>query len=166
MVGGIFVKSYIKGKLIMNSEIDTKEHIFKVRGLLTKLIDEINHRWHEHDKSKLVEPEKEILDKWTPLLKDSTYGSEEYYAMLKEMKVGIDHHYINNRHHPEFHERGMVDMNLIDLIELICDWIAASERHKNGNVFKSIELNQERFGYPDQLKQIFINTANFIISKK
>jgi hypothetical protein len=28
----------------MNSEIDTKEHIFKVRGLLNKIIDEMNHR--------------------------------------------------------------------------------------------------------------------------
>jgi hypothetical protein len=49
-------------------------------------------------------------------------------------------------------------MNLIDLIEMLCDWYAASLRHANGDIFKSIELNQERFGYSDELKQIFTNT--------
>jgi Iap family predicted aminopeptidase len=49
-------------------------------------------------------------------------------------------------------------MNLVDLIEMLCDWYAASLRHNDGDIFKSIELNQERFEYSDELKQIFINT--------
>ncbi len=49
-------------------------------------------------------------------------------------------------------------MNLIDLIEMLCDWYAASLRHADGDIFKSIELNQERFEYSDELKQIFTNT--------
>ena len=50
-------------------------------------------------------------------------------------------------------------MNLIDLCELIADWKAASERHNNGNLIKSIEINAERFQIDDQLKQILLNTA-------
>ena len=37
--------------------------------------------------------------------------------------------------------------------------IFLSERQKDGNLLKSIEMNAQRFGYDDQLKQIFINTA-------
>ena len=57
-------------------------------------------------------------------------------------------------------------IGLIDLIEMICDWKAASERHADGNVYKSIEINQERFGYSDELKNIFNNTVDFIYTEK
>ena len=53
-------------------------------------------------------------------------------------------------------------MNLIDMLEMICDWKAASERHADGDILKSIEINQKRFGYSDDLKNILINTAIFL----
>ena len=40
------------------------------------------------------------------------------------------------------------------------DWKAATERHDTGNIFKSIEINKERFKLSDQLCDIMINTAN------
>ena len=45
---------------------------------------------------------------------------------------------------------------------MLCDWKAAGERQRDGNLLKSIELNAQRFGYDDQLKQIFINTAKML----
>jgi hypothetical protein len=56
-------------------------------------------------------------------------------------------------------------MNLIDLVEMICDWKASSMRHENGDIKKSIEINQERFNYDDILKSILLNTINFLESK-
>ena len=50
-------------------------------------------------------------------------------------------------------------MNLVDIVEMLCDWKAASMRQLNGNLLKSIETNAKRFGYDDQLKHIFMNTA-------
>ena len=44
--------------------------------------------------------EKELFDKWTPILKTLEYGSEEYKDSLKNLKVALDHHYENNSHHP------------------------------------------------------------------
>ena len=73
-----------------------------------------------------------------------------------------DHHYANSRHHPEHFAKGILDMNLIDIVEMLCDWKAASERQKDGNLLKSIELNAARFGYDDQVKQILINTAKLL----
>jgi hypothetical protein len=50
-------------------------------------------------------------------------------------------------------------MTLVDLCEMIADWKAASMRHNNGDILKSIEINQPRFNYSDELKQILINTV-------
>ena len=38
--------------------------------------------------------------------------------------------------------------------------MAAVKRHEDGDILLSIELNQRRFGYSDELKQILINTVN------
>lgn len=54
---------------------------------------------------------------------------------------------------------GIKQMNLLDIIEMLCDWKAASERHSDGDIVESIEKNQERFGYSDELKVMFLNTA-------
>jgi hypothetical protein len=51
------------------------------------------------------------------------------------------------------------DMNLVDLIEMFCDWKASSTRHNDGNIRKSIEINGNRFNLSPQLIKIFENTA-------
>ena len=53
-------------------------------------------------------------------------------------------------------------MNLIDVIEMLCDWKAATMRHADGDIKKSIEINQKRFGYSDELKAILLNTIEFM----
>jgi hypothetical protein len=50
-------------------------------------------------------------------------------------------------------------MTLIDLVEMLVDWKAASERHDDGNVLKSIEVNAKRFRISGQLTTILENTA-------
>lgn len=50
-------------------------------------------------------------------------------------------------------------MNLFDLMEMLVDWKAASERHKEGNIFKSIEINVKRFKISEQLHRILYSTA-------
>lgn len=51
-------------------------------------------------------------------------------------------------------------MNIIDITEMFCDWNAATQRHNDGNIFKSIEINQERFGYGPKLAMVLKNTAD------
>jgi hypothetical protein len=53
-------------------------------------------------------------------------------------------------------------MNLIDLVEMLCDWKAASERHNDGNIRKSIEINASRFTISPQLVKILENTADLL----
>jgi len=142
-----------------DSTNDTYEHIKKVNDYIWDIIDSLHLRRLFHDDSKLESPEKEIFDVYTPKLKECVYGSEEYQTHLTEMKVALEHHYKNNRHHIEHFKNGIQGMTLIDLIEMICDWKAATLRNKDGDILKSIEMNQKRFGYSDELKQILINTV-------
>jgi hypothetical protein len=48
---------------------------------------------------------------------------------------------------------------------MIVDWKAASERHADGDILRSIEINQSRFGYSDELKQILVNTVHELFYK-
>lgn len=137
----------------------TIEHIINVRKYMSFTRDELIDRSVKHDQSKLESPEKEIFDEYTPKLSQVTYGSDEYKGYLKEMKIALDHHYLANRHHPEHFENGVNDMNLIDLIEMLCDWKAATLRHEDGDINKSIEYNRKRFDISDQLTKILLNTV-------
>lgn len=141
------------------TNFETMRHIERVRNLLNMVIRDLSHRGEEHDQTKLESPEVELFTEYTNKLKDVTYGSPEYNSFLAAMKPALDHHYANNSHHPEHWPNGIEDMSLIDLIEMFCDWKAASERHNDGNILKSIEKNTTRFGMSQQLARIFANTA-------
>lgn len=143
-----------------DSKADTLLHIKRVSQLLTEAASELIRRANIHDNSKLESPEKELFDEYTPKLKDCTYGSDEYKGYLKELRVALDHHYTNNSHHPEYYENGINGFDLFDLIEMFFDWKAAGERHADGNIYKSIEINKERFNLSDQICDIFKNTAD------
>ena len=136
----------------------TEEHRATVARFMNVVIVNLDERIKNHDRSKLVSPEKEMFDEFTPKLKDSTYGSDEYKGYLVSMGEALKHHYENNSHHPEHYVNGIDGMSLLDLIEMFCDWQAATLRHADGNIEKSIEINRERFGMTDQLHSIFINT--------
>ena len=110
-------------------ERETNKHISRVQHFIFVVVKELLNRTEKHDRSKLENPEREGFLEYTPKLKGSTYGSEEYDEFLKCLKPFLDHHYEFNRHHPEHFHDGMKGMNLIDLIELFCDWRAATERH-------------------------------------
>lgn len=143
-----------------DSKNDTIAHIQRVRMYLYSFIQCIIKRSWNHDNSKLLPPEKELFDIYTPKLKDLTYGSDEYKKCLSELKPALDHHYANNSHHPEHFKDGIAGMDLIDVIEMLADWKAASERHADGNIKKSLEINKERFNISDDLYKILCNTVD------
>jgi len=142
-----------------DSTNDTLLHIKRVSQLLTEAASELIRRANIHDNSKLKSPEKELFDEYTPKLKSSTYGSDEYKELLSGLKIALDHHYSHNSHHPEHYPNGINGFDIFDLIEMFFDWKAATERHENGDIIKSITINKDRFNMSDQLCKIFENTA-------
>jgi hypothetical protein len=138
---------------------ETMRHIERVRNLLGIVIVDLLRRASEHDQSKLESPEVEAFTEFTPKLAESTYGSPEYEEFRRKMAPALAHHYSRNSHHPEHWKDGVNDMSLLDILEMLLDWKAASERHHDGNVLKSIEKNADRFGLSPQLVRILENTA-------
>lgn len=143
-----------------DSRIDTYEHIGRVNELMGVCATNVIERGAVHDQSKLISPEKESFDSLVPKLKEMAYGSPEYKAALAELKPALEHHYAANHHHPEHFKDGVAGMSLFDVLEMLMDWKAASERMKDGgNIARSIEINTERFGIAPQLAQILKNTV-------
>jgi hypothetical protein len=92
--------------------------------------------------------------------------SDEYKKIMQDdLKETLKHHYANNTHHPEHYENGINGMTLMDLIEMIADWWAASERHPDGSVEESIKLNSKRFNLSPQLEDILNNTIKELKNK-
>jgi len=145
-----------------DSTADTLEHIQKVQERIYAVTNNLMDRGFRHDASKLQEPEKSGFDVLREKLDTLVYGSPEYYAAVAEGKPTIDHRYSVNSHHPEHYENGIAGMSLLDLIEMVCDWKAASERTKQGSIAASLAHNKQRFGIDDQLARILENTVKVL----
>lgn len=157
--------------MMYDSRPDTYEHINKVQLYLTQVITMLLWRGLQHDKSKLFYPEVEAFNRMTPILSTLTYGTEEYKQSCRELGPALHHHYAMNSHHPEHNENGIAGMSLQDLIEMVCDWKAASERMnpkveatsgeregETASLLDSLDHNAERFKIDPQLKSIIANT--------
>ncbi len=140
----------------------TIDHTLRVGTLMLQCTEDLNRRAVVHDRSKFDPEEFESFAQETPGLRSLTYGSDEYKAALNRIRPAIDRHQKGNRHHPECHENGVADMNLIDLIEMLADWKAATERHADGDLKRSIEMNAERFGYGDEMVNLLWQTALYL----
>ena len=159
-----FLAGYIK------TQIETIIHKTRVLLNIIELINKLDppDKWKlywrgwRHDLSKLGWYEAKHYAKVIFDLKGSTYGTEEYKKMLKDIQPAIKHHYKKNSHHPEHYKNGIKDMLELDKLELICDWQSAAKRHSNGCIYKSIEINQKRFNYDDEFKEWLISMAKIL----
>jgi len=108
-----------------------------------------------HDMSKYQWVEAEAFAR-TSYPRESDYGSDAYKESLGSVAKSLVHHYAHNSHHPQYYllkdediEDGQAynRMCALDRIEMVCDWRAACRKHITGDIYKSIEINKERFGY-------------------
>jgi len=131
-------------------------HKVQVFRFMLRTVMRILKRAIVHDFSKFSDEEAPHFAKANGL-GSLTYGSPEYNKMInKTLKPALEHHYENNSHHPEHHKGGVNEMGLLDQIEMLCDWKAATLRTKNGSIKESIELNAGRFGYNEDTKKKYI----------
>jgi hypothetical protein len=135
-----------------------QQHRAEVKSIINRLTVMAEHRGDIHDQSKLLPPEADTFTKHVTSLAKIEFGSSEYNTHLEEMGCAIKHHYAVNRHHPEHHDQGIKDFNIIDLLEFCADIRSASRQQNGGNVLKSLGILQARFGYSDDLASIIKNT--------
>lgn len=142
-------------------QIDTEEyikgHISRVRKHINTFVQLLLKRAISHDKSKLEEPE---LSWWKEMDKEPRYpyGSEEYKQKIKRWDRVFKHHYKYNRHHPEHYEYGVSEMTLVDIVEMMCDWLGYKDTITISEALKVCDEQMRRYNIPDGIRQIIFNT--------
>lgn len=143
------------------AQIETEEyikgHISRVRRHINTFIQLLIRRAEKHDKSKLEEPE---LSWWKEMDKEPRYpyGSEEYKQKIKRWDKVFKHHYKYNRHHPEHYEYGVSEMTLIDIVEMMCDWLGYKDTTTVTEAIKVCDEQMARYDISEELRQIIFNT--------
>lgn len=93
-----------------------------------------------------------VMAKWAAnhgqVLPDDIHGYENLIKFLDKKQIE--------------HQSSINNMNLFDVLEMLLDWYAATKRHNDGDIWKSIEINKDRFGISDQLVEIFKNTIQWM----
>lgn len=146
---------------IESAKIKNYQHILLVQQKVNKLAADLINRGNVHDRSKLESPEAEIFGE-APDLSSMEYNSPAYHENLKNIQVALDHHYANNNHHPQHFKNGINDMNILDVVEMLCDWAASCKNNKGGNIRQSIEANANRFNMSPQLVRILENSISLV----
>lgn len=94
---------------------------------------------------------------------DKACASSIYRCISNENSTHLDLTFIAHKLDDYEEINSMISkMNLLDIMEMFCDWKASSERHNDGNIRKSIEINADRFNMCPQLVKIFENTAEYL----
>lgn len=145
--------------------LSTMEHREEVRKKLDWFVMQLLKRATVHDLSKLEEPELSSFAAVQERMKDIKFGTPEYKAALEDIRPAIEHHRTHNAHHPEFHEKGVGSMTLVDLVEMFSDWYASSYRNKDGSIIESIPICCERYEIPPMLEAIFQNTVTAMMEE-
>ncbi len=139
-----------------DSRADTLAHIQAVRDRIGTFVAEMLRRCAVHDASKFGAEEKPVLDRVLPALQGVAYGSPEWDAVMQAAGPALVHHYRRNTHHPEHYDQGIAGMDLFDVVEMVCDWMAAAERNPADGV--RLDYNVRLFGIEPQLASILANT--------
>ena len=150
--------------------VQTTIHKIKVLRNIVDIIDqtqpknkwELYRRGWTHDLSKYRWSEAKSFAKVIFDLKGLTYGTQAYKDNLNKIKPSINLHYSRNPHHPQYYDEGYQAMSENDKLEMIADWLAAVCRHKDGNIFESVEINQKRLRYTDKDKEWILSVVNSV----
>jgi hypothetical protein len=137
---------------------DLVDHKRRVAWYLQIAAGDLFRRATVHDNSKFSPEEFEAYEEAFPGLQRYAYGTDEFKAELKKIEPAIRHHYSVNDHHPEYFGDGINGMNLVQIMEMVFDWLAASARSKT-DFTHGLEINKARFGISDQLFEVIKNTV-------
>jgi hypothetical protein len=144
-------------------DLSTREYVEKHKRNVSKriqmFISLLQKRADNHDNSKLTEPEYSL---WCAMDMEPRYryGTPEYEDKLRRFRKVFELHYKNNRHHPEHHLNGVNDMNLIDLIEMLCDFISYKEEITYTEASNMLDKQADRFNFSEEIRTLLLNTLN------
>jgi hypothetical protein len=138
------------------------EHKIWVMYYVIRICVALLRRGILHDLSKYYLDEAESYNRWITATAGLTYGTPEYNKVRLSFVADDRLHYSRNRHHPGYYEDGIKGMTPLDLIEMVCDWMAASRRGGGRDIITSISVNKNNFGYDDTLEKKLISDVTEI----
>lgn len=122
-----------------------KAHISRVTKHLNLFILLLAHRAYEHDQTKLGPRE---LPLWEKMDEEPRYpyGSPEYFDKIQRNQEVFKRHYAANRHHPEHYINGIRDMTLVDITEMLCDWLGYKDNISYKEATKIVSEQMLKYG--------------------
>jgi len=132
---------------------DTLMHISEVSENISRMITDLKARALSHDRSKLEAFEFDAFVQTRPKFKLANYGTPEYQECVDMIKPSIDHHYLVNRHHTGFYSDGFAGMNLLDILEMIADWVAAARRSPDLTFRESLPRAYQKYSIPENMQK-------------
>ncbi len=145
-----------------DKEIKTIEltiaHKESIARYMAKFSAELAYRAAIHDNSKFQKDELEGYSECADEFNTHPFDSAAERLLREKLTKVMSLHRTRNRHHPEYFENGIDDMNLIDLIEMISDWKSASERAPGDSVRKGLPIMKDKYNISPQLLKILENT--------
>ena len=145
----------------MDFKSATMEHKTRVAIKMSALAREITRRGNVHDNSKFKTPEVEIYSAHFNELNNAKYGSPEYDKALNNIKPALNHHNEVNDHHVQHFEDGIFGMDLIQILEMLCDISVAAES-KGDDIIDTLPTWMSRNGVPENYYMILKNTLEHI----
>lgn len=141
---------------------DLLMHISEIQEGLAQMRHELELRGIAHDRTKLLPVEFNAFVKTRPKFKKANYGSREYQECVEMIKPSIEHHYKHNRHHTAFHKNGFADMNLLDILEMLADWRAASRRSPDLSLKDSLPIAYKKYNIPTNMQRHIEATLKYL----
>lgn len=138
---------------------DYIQHVQWVSEGIGWMINKLLHRMLTHDRTKVEEPELSIYAEIVPGFRGLEYGTQAHKDHGDKLGPAWAHHVEHNKHHPEHFPDGINNMTLIDLVEMVCDWRAASLRNGYFDYETSVEVFAKKFANDSQLISVIRNTC-------
>ena len=141
---------------------DTIRHVSEVAENLAEMRHDLEKRGIAHDRSKFEAVEFDAFVETRPAFKKANFGTPEYQKCTEATEEAVNHHYANNRHHTDYHSGGFADMNLLDILEMLADWRAASRRSPDLSFEESLPRAFERYKIPGNMQKHIVNTLKYL----
>jgi hypothetical protein len=124
-------------------------HVTLLRRAMLGIRHQLEVRAEVHDLSKLGPEELPGFVRINATARNFAYGSAEYRASIRAEKPAVEHHQKSNSHHPEFHA-DLAAMPWLDIVEMVCDWWAASQTYGTTPWDEVLRVQKERWPWPPE----------------
>lgn len=120
------------------------KHKSYVMFFLFKIMWALFKRGLKHDLSKFSREEFEYVYILSTKGVGVKFGSKEYYDLVDCVLPAKEAHARRNQHHAEYYGNCIDKMSVLDKIEMMADWLAASRR-SGSKIMNSLEINTAKY---------------------